>query len=86
MKNCNWEEIHGFYSPSEYKIFCLWLMGQVETGQVEEVEVSVFSADVPYGVSERWFACKQSGEVWRLIAPEAPFRGAWEPRSKSNSL
>lgn len=78
MSNCNWEEIHGFYSPTEYERFCHWLKRQVDGEVAEEIVTSLCSSDLPGGVGERWFLCKRSGVVWRLIAPEPPFLGAWE--------
>ncbi len=30
------------------------------------------------GFDERWFTCSSCGRVWRLVEPDAPFRGCWE--------
>jgi len=79
MNACNWEVIHGFESPGEYKRFCDWLSAQVDTGVTEQIPVSEPSADLIFGLEERWFRCKESGEIWRLVAPQAPFRGQWGP-------
>jgi hypothetical protein len=77
MNKCNWEEIHGFNTPGEYHRFCLWLQLQVEVDMVEEVPVCQSKKEIPFGIHEQWFKCKVSGEVWRLVAPDAPFRGLW---------
>lgn len=77
MNSCGWESIHGFESPREYARFCAWIAAQVDAGEFEQVPVSEPSSDLIFGVEERWYRCKTSGEVWRLVAPEPPFRGLW---------
>lgn len=79
MKNCNWKEIRGFQSPAEYQRFCDWLESQVDAGLVGSVPTGEANQAVPYGFEEKWYRCMDSGQVWRLIAPEGPFRGSWEP-------
>lgn len=79
MNSCNWEAIHGFESPGEYKRFFSWLSDQVESGLVESVPVIKPSDDLIFGLEERWYRCKASGETWRLVTPQAPFRGLWGP-------
>ena len=73
-----WEEIHGFTSPGEYARFMKYLEGQVSSGHAEEVE-----AEDDYGRGEiyggRWFRDVETGAVWRLVPPDPPFRGLWEP-------
>lgn len=76
MGNCNWEAIHGFVSPVEFQRFCDWLDAQVQSGLVEEVAVD--QSKLYFGDDERWFRCKESGEIWRRVAPEFPFRGIWD--------
>lgn len=77
MNLCNWEAIQGFESPGEYRRFCTWLAEQIESGLVESVPVIEPSNDLIFGLEEIWYRCKASGEVWRLVAPQAPFRGSW---------
>lgn len=76
MNNCNWEVIEEFSSFNEYRRFSIWIEQQVAYGVIEEVLVkepySVF------GVKERWFKCLKTSEVWRLVSPDAPFKGCWE--------
>jgi hypothetical protein len=79
MNSCNWEAIHGFESPGEYRRFCLWLAEQVDAGLVECMQVTKPSDDLIFGLDERWYQCKASGEMWRLVAPQSPFRGMWGP-------
>jgi hypothetical protein len=73
-----WEEIHGFTSLGEYDRFVKYIHDQVASGHAEEVEV-----DDDYGRGEiyggRWFKDIETGEVWRLVPPDPPFRGLWEP-------
>ena len=73
-----WEQIHGFSSPGEYRRFVSFIEVQVSQGQADEVPV-----ELGYGAGEiyggRWFRDRDSGQVWRLVAPDFPFRGLWEP-------
>ncbi|CCH48760.1 protein of unknown function [Pseudodesulfovibrio piezophilus C1TLV30] len=72
-----WEEIHGFISPSEYKRFLQFIHDQVVLGRVVEI---VVDPDYCEGMicGGRWFQDPSSGEVWRLIEPDFPFKGLWE--------
>jgi hypothetical protein len=74
----NWEEIHGFNSPGEYVRFVRYIEDQVSAGVVRERE-----ADPDYGkgmiFGGRWFEDTETREMWRLVAPDFPFRGLWEP-------
>ena len=79
MNLCNWEVINGFESPGEYKRFRLWLSNQIESSMVEIIPVSKPSADLIFGLEESWYRCKNTGEIWRLVAPQAPFLGFWGP-------
>ncbi len=78
LKLCIWEEIHGFASPSEYSRFIKYIETQLAKGQAEEL-----TADPSYGAGEiyggRWFKDIDSGQIWRLVAPDFPFKGLWEP-------
>jgi hypothetical protein len=74
----NWDEIHGFASPEEYDRFVKYIEDQVSAGAVHERAV-----DPHYGkgmiFGGRWFEDIETREVWRLVAPDFPFRGMWEP-------
>ena len=78
MTHSVWEEIHGFASLSEYNRFVQYIEKQIKAGFVEEIY-----PDPKYGRGEiyggRWFKDIETGEVWRLIAPDVPFKGLWEP-------
>jgi hypothetical protein len=73
-----WEEIHGFQSPGEFNRFVRYIENQVSSGEVEEV-----NPDPNYGKGEiyggRWFKDLETGEVWRLVPPDIPLKGLWEP-------
>lgn len=73
-----WNEIHGFISPGEYRSFEDFLDKHVKAGDLEEVPV-----DPKYGPGEiyggRWFRDSRTGETWRLVPPDYPFKGLWEP-------
>jgi len=78
MKDCPWERIDGFQSPGEVKRFLNWISEQVATGQAREVPV-----ESPYlgqnTMEEKWFVHLDSGQVWRLILPDPPSKGTFEP-------
>jgi len=72
-----WEEIHGFLSLEEFEQFVRYLEHETACGRALEVD-----ADPTYGKGElyggRWFQQVGSRVKWRLISPDAPFRGTWE--------
>lgn len=77
MKNCNWEEIHGFDSLNEYQRFVQWIEEQVRQDICDEV------TEQRKGVTEwddRYFKCKSSSEIWKLSCPDPGyFSGSWLP-------
>lgn len=77
MSECRtWEPIEDFRSPGEFKWFTKYVEQLVANGTVMEI-----SADPNYSrgtvTGGRWFRCKANGEVWRLVAPDLPYRGEW---------
>ena len=72
-----WEEIHGFNSLDEYNRFLRYIEKQVSDKIAEEID-----PDPNYGKGEiyggRWFKHLETGEIWRLIPPDIPFKGLWE--------
>lgn len=84
MSSIPWEQIHGFASPGEYQRFIRYIEAQVNEGYAEEV-----LPDPRYGPGEiyggRWFRHLESGQVWRLVPPDFPFRGVWEPVHRLNT-
>ena len=73
-----WEEIHGFTSVNEYSRFVAYIEDQIASGYVRECKV-----DENYGKGEiyggRWFEDLDTKQVWRLVPPDFPFNGLWEP-------
>ena len=78
MSKIVWEEIHGFASLGEYNRFVQYIEGQMKAGFVREIDPN---ADYGYGeiYGGRWFEDIESGKVWRLVPPDFPFKGLWEP-------
>lgn len=75
------QEIHGFSSPAEYNRFREFIEKNVANGKLEEIP-----PDPDYGRGEiyggRWFRSPLTGDIWRLVNPDFPFRGLWEPVKK----
>jgi len=73
----SWYPIDGFSGPGEYDRFCAYLRGQQEAGVARQVPV-----DMGYGPGEvyggTWYLNVETGETWRLVPPDFPFRGLWE--------
>ncbi|UBB26614.1 hypothetical protein LAG73_05915 [Pseudoxanthomonas japonensis] len=78
MNKYKWHSIRDFNSMSEYRRFLSYLDGCMKDGFAEEI-----SCDPNYGSGEvfggRWFKEVATGKTWRLIEPDFPFRGLWEP-------
>jgi hypothetical protein len=49
-----------------------------EPPEWEEVAVEVPWNIHVAGLTERWYRNTATGEVWRLVEPDGPFRGEWE--------
>jgi hypothetical protein len=81
LKPGGWEEIHGFSSPGEYARFLNYIEQLLVRGEAEEL-----GADPSYGkgliFGGRWFKDVDFGQVWRLVPPDLPFMGLWEPVSR----
>jgi hypothetical protein len=69
-----WEPIHGFATPSEYERFKDWIAERVAEGDADPVEVeSPGGAVTP--VTEEWYRCPDTSELWQLVEPDPPSRG-----------
>lgn len=78
LMQCDWDEIHGFSSSGEYERFVKYIEGQVRLGQAEELIADQnYEKGMVYG--GRWFKDINSGQIWRLVPPDFPFKGLWEP-------
>jgi len=74
--NCPWQPIHGFQNLEEFHRFENWLLEQIKDGYAEELPVDQNFQGVYW--SQRWFKHKVSGQIWRLVSPDAPFPGLFE--------
>ncbi len=70
-------EIRGFDSPGEYRRFVSYIQGEVQQGTVPETPPDPkFNDGMITG--GRGFRDSATGEIWRLLPPDFPFRGKWE--------
>lgn len=74
---CQWEAVDRFQSLAHYEELLASINQQVGAGRVQSVSVDPKKA---WGSAwdERWFKCADSDEVWRLVAPDPPFRGIFK--------
>jgi len=78
MKTCPWEKISDFQSLSEFNRFVEWMADQTESGTAEEVPVKkTYLGGNTF--REKWFRHIESGQIWRVVWPDAPFKGVFEP-------
>jgi hypothetical protein len=80
-----WEEIHGFRSPGEFFRFESWIDSQVEEGGAVKIAASSQYLGAPV-FAESWYQNRESGEVWRLVRPDFPFTGLFEPLEKQSII
>ncbi|MGD2092634.1 MAG: hypothetical protein PVH61_41090 [Candidatus Aminicenantes bacterium] len=74
----HWEKIDGFRSNDEFKRFLEWISEQEKAGYAEKIPVKEpYSGSVLF--DEKWYQCKTCGAKWRLVAPDPPFDGIFEP-------
>ena len=78
MKTCPWEKIDNFQSLNEFNRFVAWMCEQVKSGEAEEVPVGYPYLGECAGFPEKWFRYLKTGDVWRLVWPDAPFTGLFE--------
>lgn len=75
---CPWDPIHDFRSYAEFDRFVEWMNTQIASGIAEEISVSSHYIGST-SLSEKWFKHVGSGIVWRLVWPDPPFTGVFEP-------
>ena len=78
MKKCPWEKIDGFQNLSEFNRFVAWINEQVNVGKAKQLPVKAPYMDATT-FEEKWFIHPESGQVWRLVWPDGPFTGIFEP-------
>lgn len=70
-----WKEIRGFDSPEHFSDF----MHTVESSIISN-ELTPIPVEQKYGSAmfeETWYRTA-SGQIWRLVSPEYPFKGLFE--------
>jgi hypothetical protein len=77
MTTCTREKINGFQSLSEFDRFVDWMTAQTKAGTAEEVAIQTPSIGATT-FREKWFRHVSSGDTWRLVWPDAPFKGVFE--------
>lgn len=78
MSDCEWVEIHGFRGWPEFDKFTVWADEQVKAGVAIEVPVEKFYSGSSI-IEQKWLRHVLSGQVWRLVWPDPPFEGVFEP-------
>jgi hypothetical protein len=74
----SWEPVEGFRSPAEFERFQRWISRFVDDGAAERVPVDSSWKDAN-PLFEEWYRCAETGQVWRLLLPDPPSRGAFVP-------
>jgi hypothetical protein len=75
--DCDWKVIDGFRSDDEYERFRFGILEQVKSGLAKEERVKNRYSGIDW--DEHWYRCSTSKQTWRLVAPDPPFNGIFEP-------
>lgn len=78
-----WEVIDGFAGWAEFEKFADWIRGQAAAGEAIEVPVERRYSGSSL-IEQKWSRHVQSGRVWRLVRPDPPFKGVFEPVPDEN--
>ncbi len=79
VTTAEWEPIGGFTSRLEYERFVRWLDEQLADGRAVEEPVGTPRYAGGTAFAERWLRQPGARGPWRLVEPDAPFRGVFEP-------
>lgn len=71
------EEIESFSSKDEFERFREFLDKKIEKGLLEEIKVNL-NYSIKSRSGGRWFRENITNKYWRLLEPEAQFKGSWE--------
>ena len=82
MKNCEWESIDDFHSLIEFERFEKWLNEEITTGKAVETPVTNPYLGEYASFEEKQFRHVTSGKIWRLVWPDVPFKGLFNPSNK----
>ncbi len=73
-----WNRIAAFACERDFFEFSRRVNSAVAEGRARPVETDPnYGRAMIYG--GRWISCERTGEVWRLVEPQPPFMGLWEP-------
>jgi hypothetical protein len=75
--DCDWKIIESFGSDEEFERFRNRILAQVESGLAKEERVKSPYSGIDW--NEHWYRCAASKQTWRLVAPDPPFNGIFEP-------
>jgi hypothetical protein len=75
--DCGWTPIDGFGSEVEYERFRARILEQVKSGLAKEERVKNRYSGIDW--DEHWYRCATTKQTWRLVAPDPPFNGVFEP-------
>jgi len=75
--DCDWKVIEGFGSDEEYERFRARIVEQTKSGLAKEERVKRRYSGIDW--DERWYRCAATKQTWRLVAPDPPFNGIFEP-------
>ena len=75
--DCDWNAIEGFRSDDEYERFRAQIIRQVQLGLAKEERVRKRYSGIDW--DEHWYRCTATKQTWRLVAPDPPFNGIFEP-------
>jgi hypothetical protein len=76
-KDCEWTVVDGFPSEDDFEELRGRLTSQVSSGLAKEEPVRKPYSGVEW--DEHWYRCVATGETWRLVAPDEPFKGLFKP-------
>jgi hypothetical protein len=75
--DCDWTVIESFRSDEEYERFRARITEQVRSGLASKERVKKRYSGIDW--DEHWYRCAASKQTWRLVAPDPPFNGIFEP-------
>lgn len=76
---CDCNSLHSvgkFHGWDDFNYFV-----QLLKSSSEFKEVPVLRPYSKVGLTESWHQCLRCEQVWRLVSPDPPFTGLWEPVS-----
>ena len=75
--DCGWKLVERFDSDAEYERLRDWIADQIASGLAKEERVKKKYSGIDW--DEHWYRCLANKQMWRLVAPDPPFNGVFEP-------